>query len=541
MVGICLFFFALILLFIGYPIAFTFAGLSMLTVFFSFQFGLIDEGLSMFDFMPFRLFDIMKNTILMAIPMFIFMGIVLQKTGLAERLLESMGRLFGSRSGGLAVSTLIVGAFLAASTGVVGASVVAMGVISLPVMLKYNYDQRLATGTICAAGTLGQIIPPSIILIILGDVMSVPVGDLFKSAMLPGLLLVGFYLAYVLFKTHVDKNSAPSIPYEGDFEAMVYGKFLVGVLPPLIYMLAMLLSGLELVVWGLGAGLLAFFYTSKPDGKLDIKRVFRNFVITVLLLLLSSFIFSLIPAFAQWLFSIVVVLILADVHGKLFLPEVILDALRNIIPPLLLILLVLGSILGGVATPTESSALGALGSLLLGRIYLGKLKWGMVTESAKETIKVTSMVFAVLIGATAFSMVFTYTGGDTIVEEALASLPGEKWTFIALSMITIFILGFFIDFVEIAFIVVPILAPIAEVLGINMIWFGILIAMNLQSSFMTPPFGFSLFYLKGVSPKGVKTTTIYKGVIPFISIQLVLVLLLVLFPEYLIVDLWPKD
>ncbi|MEO0443627.1 MAG: TRAP transporter large permease subunit [Pseudomonadota bacterium] len=437
MVGLFLFFLALIFLFVGYPIAFTFAGLSLLTVYFSNLFGLLDQGIEMYNFMPFRLYNIMQNTILMAIPMFIFMGIVLQKTGLAERLLESMGKLFGSRSGGLAISTLIVGAFLAASTGVVGASVVAMGVISLPVMLKYNYDQRLATGTICAAGTLGQIIPPSIILIILGDVMSVPVGDLFKSAMIPGLILVGFYLVYVWTYTHLYKDSAPPIP--------------------------------------------------------------------------------------------------SDAENKY---ELIKDAVWNIIPPLLLIIVVLGSILTGIATPTESSALGAIGSLILGRVYMGKLKFDMVADAAKETVKVTSMVFAVLIGATAFSMVFTYSGGDFIVEQQLTSLPGERWTFIALSMLVIFVLGFFIDFVEIAFIVVPILAPIAEALGLNMIWFGILVAMNLQSSFMTPPFGFSLFYLKGVAPAEVKITSIYKGVIPFVCIQITLVILLVVFPEYLIADMW---
>jgi tripartite ATP-independent transporter DctM subunit len=424
MIGIYLFFFALILLFAGYPIALTFAGLSLLV-------GFWIEGVQLFAFIPYRLYSIMGNTILMAIPMFIFMGVVLQKTGLAERLLESMGKLFGSRPGGLAISTIIVGAFLAASTGVVGASVVAMGVISLPVMLKYKYDQRLATGTICAAGTLGQIIPPSIILIILGDVMGVPVGDLFKAAMIPALVLVSMYLAYVTIYTARNPLAAPPIPSDED---------------------------------------------------------------------------------NQW--------------------DLIKSALANIIPPLALIVIVLGSILSGIATPTESSALGAIGAIVLAKFY-GKLEFILVTNAAKETVKVTSMVFAVLIGATAFSMIFTYSGGDSIVEEFMSNLPGEKWTFLLLSMLAIFVLGFFIDFVEIAFIVVPILAPIAELLGINMVWFAILIAMNLQSSFMTPPFGFSLFYLKGVSPPSVKTSTIYKGVIPFIMIQMVVVILLVAFPEYL--------
>ena len=425
MIGVYLFIFALIALFIGFPIAFTFAGLSLLV-------GVWIEGISLFKFMPYRLFSVMENTILMAIPMFIFMGVVLQKSGLAERLLKSMGELFGSRSGGLAVSTILVGAFLAASTGVVGASVVAMGVISLPVMLKYHYDERLATGVICASGTLGQIIPPSIILIILGDVMSVPVGDLFKAAMIPGLVLVGLYLIYVLVLTSFKKDLAPPIPTETNNKK-----------------------------------------------------------------------------------------------------ELLVSIVQNILPPLALIFIVLGSILMGIATPTESSALGAVGAIALCKLYTGKVDWRAIIESGKETVKITSMVFAVLIGATAFSMVFTYSGGDSLLENTLLSLPGEKWGFIILTMIAIFLLGFFIDFVEIAFIVVPILVPIAEVLGINMLWFGILIAMNLQSSFMTPPFGFSLFYLKGVAPASIKTTTIYKGVIPFICIQMFLVLLLIAFPQFL--------
>ncbi len=424
MIGIYLFLFALVFLFVGYPIAFTFAGLSLLV-------GYWIEGAHLFQFIPYRLFSIMHNTIFMAIPMFIFMGVVLQKSGLAERLLESMGRLFGNRAGGLTISTLIVGAFLAASTGVVGASVVAMGVISLPVMMKYNYDKQLATGTICAAGTLGQIIPPSIILIILGDVLSVPVGDLFKAAMLPGLMLVGFYLAYVWIYTHIKADAAPPVPSDAE---------------------------------------------------------------------------------NRW--------------------ELIKVALWNIFPPLLLIIVVLGSILSGIATPTESSALGAIGAVILARLYMGKqFKMIDIADAAKETVKVTSMVFAVLIGATSFSMVFTYSGGDALIEELLTNLPGEKWTFLFLSMFTIFILGFFIDFVEIAFIVVPILAPIAELLGLNMIWFGILIAMNLQTSFMTPPFGFSLFYLKGVAPPSISTTTIYKGVIPFVLLQIFALLMVVLFPQ----------
>jgi TRAP-type mannitol/chloroaromatic compound transport system permease large subunit len=400
MIGLIMFGVALLLLLAGFPVAFTFGGVAVF-------FGLLAEGPGIFALMPHRIWSIMNNTILMAIPLFIFMGIVLQKSDLAERLLESMGFLFGEIRGGIAISTILVGALLAASTGVVGASVVAMGVISLPVMLKYAYDKRLATGTICAAGTLGQIIPPSIILIILGDVFQEPVGDLFRAALWPGLSLVGFYVVYIIIITLLKEDLAPPIR----------------------------------------------------------------------------------------------------------------------------LVLVLGSILTGVATPTESSSVGGVGAILLAALY-GRFSIRMVWESSLETVKITAMVFAILIGATTFSMVFTYTGGDWIVEEFMLSLPGEEWGFLILSMLVIMALGFFIDFVEISYIVVPILVPIAASLGINPVWYAILIAMNLQTSFLTPPFGFSLFYLKGVAPAEVRTTDIYYGVAPFIILQMIVLAILVVFPQW---------
>jgi len=425
MVGIIMFAAALVMLLAGFPVAFTFGGIAVF-------FGLLTEGPQMFSLMPHRIWSIMNNTILMAIPLFIFMGIVLQKSKLAERLLESMGFLFGEIRGGIAISTILVGALLAASTGVVGASVVAMGVISLPVMLKYNYDKRLATGTICAAGTLGQIIPPSIVLIILGDVFQQPVGDLFKAALWPGLSLVAFYVAYIVIITLMKEELAPPIRLEE-------------------------LTG-----------------------------------------------------------------------SKKFL---IVQALKAFIPPVVLITLVLGSILTGVATPTESSSVGGVGAIVLATLY-GRFSFRMIWESSLETVKISSMVFAILIGATAFSMVFTYTGGDWIVEEFMLGLPGEKWGFLILSMLVIVALGFFIDFVEISYIVVPILAPIAAGLDINPVWYAILVAMNLQTSFLTPPFGFSLFYLKGVAPAGVRTTDIYYGVMPFIILQMIVLGILVVFPQW---------
>jgi len=443
MIGIWMFFTGLGMLFIGFPVAFTFGAVA---VFFGMAAGIIeafndgellidgiDNGLMMFAMMPHRIWSIMNNTILMAIPLFILMGLILQKTKLAERLLESMGYLFGEIRGGLAISTVLVGSLLAASTGVVGASVVAMGVISLPVMLKHNYSKHISTGTICAAGTLGQIIPPSIVLIILGDVFNVPVGDLFKAALFPGLVLVAAYVAYILVASYLNPQIAPAVKLK------------------------------------------------RQEGESKKQQV--------------------------------------------------ISALFAIIPPLSLIVIVLGSIFAGIATPTESSAIGCLGAVILAFLYR-KFSFAMLMESSKETVKITAMVFAILIGATAFSMVFTYTGADALIEQFMLSLPGDKWGFIIMAMLAIMVLGFFIDFVEISYIIVPILVPISEVIGINPIWFAILIAMNLQTSFLTPPFGFSLFYLKGVSPKGIKTTDIYKGVIPFIIIQVLVLASIVVYPHW---------
>jgi len=302
----------------------------------------------------------------------------------------------------------------------------------LPVMLKYNYDKKLACGTICASGTLGQIIPPSIILIILGDVMGIPVGDLFKAAVAPGVVLIGVYVSYILIKAFLSPEAAPAMPVD----------------------------------------------ESKGTRQ---QQVFQ--------------------------------------------------AIKAVLPPLILILVVLGSIFAGIATPTESSALGGVGALLLAMLYR-QLNWKLVYESASETVKISAMVFAILLGATAFSMAFTYTGGDAIIEEILLGLPGEEMGFLILSMLVILVLGFFIDFVEISFIIVPMLAPVADAMGIAPLWFAILIAMNLQTSFLTPPFGFSLFYLKGVAPASVRTTDIYKGVIPFISMQVAIVISILLFPEF---------
>ncbi len=411
----------LVLLSLGFPVAFTFGGVALI-------FGLYSEGLQLFQLVAERMHSIMINVTLMAVPLFIFMGLILERSGIAEKMLESMGSLFGRVRGGLAASTVLVGMVLAASTGVVGASVVTMGLIALPVMLKYNYDKRLASGVICASGTLGQIIPPSIILIILGDVLQQPVGDLYRAALIPGLLLVAFYIIYVLVLASIKKDVAPAMP--------------------------------------------------SNDAPLSVQ---------------------------YW------------------------SAFKAIVPALTLVLIVLGTVFAGIATPTESAAMGAVGAVFLA-LAGGNFRFRMLHQVAMETTKISAMVFTILAGATFFSMVFTYTGGDAAVEQLMQHLPGGKWGFIVLSMLAIFLLGFFIDFVEIAYIFVPMIAPILVTLGIDPLWFGILIAINLQTSFLTPPFGFALFYLRGVAPAEVKTADIYRGVIPFIFLQLLVLTLLAAFP-----------
>ena len=428
MIGISIFVVALMLLLFGFPVAFTFAGIGIAFV------VLFAEPQQLAQ-IPYRIYSNMgdngEGLVLMAVPLFFFMGLILQRTKLAEQLLESMGQLFGSLRGGLAISTILVGALLAASTGVVGASVVAMGLISLPVMLRYGYSKELSTGTIAAAGTLGQIIPPSIVLIILGDVLNVPVGDLFRAALIPGLVLIGAYIAYVLIYCLFNPNAAPVIERD--------------------------------------------------------------------------------PLKNQ--------------------TQIIIQALLSVVPPLMLILVVLGSIFAGIATPTESSALGCVGAVCLALMYR-KFSPRMLWESAIETVKITAMVFAVLLGASIFSMGFSYTGGEHQVEQLLLSIPGEKWGFLIVIMLLITLLGFFLDYIEISYIVLPLVYVVVLELGINQVWFAILVAMNLQTSFLTPPFGFALFYLKGVAPPEISTGNIYHGVLPFILIQLAVLITLLFFPHW---------
>lgn len=415
-----------LLLLIGYPVAFTLGAIAL-------GFGTVFLGIEFFSLLPLRIWGIMTNFTLLAVPLFVFMGVILEKSGIAEELLDTMGRLFGSLRGGLAISVVVVGALLAATTGVVGASVVTMTVIALPSMLKRGYSPELASGTIAASGTLGQIIPPSIILILLGDVVGVPEGELFMAAAVPGAMLILAYILYVVWTAWRHPESAPAI------------KSLANQSPDLLF-----------------------------------------------------------------------------------------SVIKSLVPPLLLILAVLGSIFFGIASPTESAAVGALGAIVLAAIHR-RMNLNNLREALQRTTRLTSMVFIIFIGATAFGLVFVGMGGDKLILDLFTALPGGKWTFLVVSMLLIFFLGFFLDFIEICFIVVPVIAPVAIHMGIDPLWFALLIALNLQTSFLTPPFGFSLFYLKASAPPTLKLESIYRGIVPFVVIQVIVLGLIIAFPQ---ISLW---
>ena len=425
-----------LLIFSGYPVAFSLGGTALIFAAVGVSMDIFQWSL-MFAF-PERVFGIMSNYVLLAVPFFIFMGTMLEKSKLAEDLLTTIGALFGGMRGGLALAVVFVGALLAAATGVVGASVVAMGLISLPVMHRYGYAPWLSTGVIAASGTLGQIIPPSVVLIVLADQLGISVGDLFIGSLVPGVMLASMFAVFVMGVAWLKPEAAPALPESERTER--------------------------------GANLL--------------KRV-----------------------------------------------------MLVMVPPLVLILLVLGSIFLGVATPTEAGALGAVGAMGLAAANK-RLNKDALHGAMDETTRLTAMVMFLLIGSTAFALVFRGLYGDIWIEDMLTNLPGGKIGLLIVANLTIFILGFFIDFFEIAFIILPLLVPAARVLGIDLVWFGVMIGMNLQTSFLTPPFGFSLFYLRGVTPEEIPTTAIYKGAIPFILIQVLALGLVIAFPELVT---WPLD
>jgi len=438
--AIILFFLIFSLILRGYPVAFTLGGVSILFALIVSYFYPDIIRLSDFYILPFRFMGIVSNTMLMAVPLFIFMGIMLEKSGLAESLLETMAILFGKFKGGLAISVIIVGALLAASTGIVGATVVTMGLISLPTMLKRGYKPELATGVIASSGTLGQIIPPSVVLILLAEQISsstrgksqVDVGSLFQAAILPGVGLVLAYILYVIIISRVKPDWAPAMP-QVEIDQL------------------------------------------KGEGFLG--RLIKAFVL-----------------------------------------------------PLVLIISVLGSIFAGIASPTEAAAVGALGATVL-TVFQGKFKLEVLRAVMRQTILLTSMVFFILLGATTFTLVFRLLGGDEYLIGLITSANLSPMVFLAIVMIVIFIAGFFIDFIEIIFIFVPVITPIFDIYEIDMLWIGILMALNLQTSFLTPPFGFSLFYLKGVSPPEITSAVLYRGIVPFIIIQLIFLITIIIFPQ----------
>ncbi len=431
------------LLLFGFPVAFTLAGTALL-------FGFLGDALEIFNFrmlgfFPQRIFGTMINEPLVAVPLFIFMGIMLEKTKIAAGLLHSIGELFGTTKGGLGIGVVIVGMLLAASTGIVGATVVTMGMLSLPSMMKAGYDQKIATGTICAAGTLGQIIPPSIVLVLLATILQganeeaamlvgnlapdpVTAIDLFAGAILPGLMLVVLFIIFIFIYARINPLSCPPVE------------------------------------------------TTKSR------------------------------------------------------TEIYIEAAKSVVPPITLIVLVLGSILFGIATPTESASVGAVGAAIIA-LLKGELNFKNIKETALGTVKLSSFVFVILIGASMFSLVFRGFGGDEMIEHFLGTLPGGLYAALILVMIVIFLLGFFLDYIEIIFVIVPLVGPILIANGADPLWLGILISLNLQTSFLTPPFGFSLFFLRGVAPSSIKTRNMYRGVIPFIGIQVLAILIVGFYPE----------
>ena len=416
-----------ILLMAGFPVAFTLLGTALF-------FGLIGFGWSFFDLLPLRIWGRMTNVTLIAVPLFVFMGVMLERSGLAEKLLDTMAILFGRLKGGLAISVVVVGALLGASTGIVGATVVTMGLLAVPTMLRRGYQKELACGTVSASGTLGQIIPPSIVLVLIGDIVGVSVGDLFMGAVLPGLLLVVLYIIYILLAANLRPGIAPPIP------------------------------------------------------KAELDAISRRELA-------------------------------ARVGKALF-------------PPLFLMISVLGSIFAGIASPTEAAAVGAVGATILA-IANKKFNMEMLNQVMRQTTNLTCMVFIILCGAAAFGLVFRGLGGDSLVREFLGSLAQtySKGAVLAIVMGVIFVIGFFLDFIEITFIHVPVLAPIMLEFGFDPVWFCILLAVNLQTSFMTPPFGFSLFYLKAVTPPEVSTGHIYRGIIPFVFFQLIGLAIVAFYPQ----------
>jgi len=494
-------------LLLGYPAAFSLGAVGLI-------FALIGIELGLFvpDFLqalPERVYGVMSNDTLLAIPFFTFMGLVLERSGMAEDLLDTIGQLFGTIRGGLAYAVVFVGALLAATTGVVAASVISMGLISLPIMLRYGYDRRVATGVIAASGTLAQIIPPSLVLIVMADQLGKSVGDMYEGAFIPGITLAGLYASYVFLVTMLAPKATPGLPPEAvGFREADGSRGLISL-------------GLLTVV-------------SSVFGWLMMRHSESHGADFVVLTMFFAIMFAFCVAVVNW--------IVARFTGYRFLSHMAQQTTFVMVPPLFLIFLVLGTIFIGVATPTEGGAMGASGALILGALKR-RLTWDLVRQAVESTAKLSAFVLFILIGARVFSLTFYGVSGHIWVESLLTSLPGGQVGFLIFVNAFVFVLAFFLDFFELAFIVIPLLGPAAEHLGIDLIWFGVILGVNMQTSFMHPPFGFALFYLRSVAPKEsyldrvtgkrmepVTTGQIYWGAVPFVVIQVIMVLLVILFP-----------
>jgi len=496
----------------GFPVAFSLAACGLVFGFIGIELGLLPPTL--FQALPLRIFGIMKNDTLLAIPFFTFMGLILERSRMAEDLLDTIGQLFGPMRGGLAIAVTIVGAMLAATTGVVAASVISMGLISLPIMLRYGYDRRLATGVIAASGTLAQIIPPSLVLIIMADQLGRSVGDMYRGAFIPGFLLTAFYLGYILLVAFFKPSYAPALPPEARTIRESNGE-----------------SGLKsLLVLFAVASAVAYGFESWYTNRIPNAPIEELVVFTLIAAIGAAFVLALINK----LLGLKLLSVMAE------------QVTFVLIPPLGLIFLVLGTIFVGIATPTEGGALGASGALIMSLVRK-RMSLPLIRQAMDTTTKLSCFVMFILLGATVFNLSFQGVDGARWVEHLLSNLPGGQIGFLIVVNIMVFILAFFLDFFELSFIIVPLLGPVAEKLGIDLIWFGILLAVNMQTSFMHPPFGFALFYLRSVAPfkdykdvltgqKIAKVTTgqIYWGSVPFVCIQMIMVGILIAFPGIVI-------
>ena len=505
----------LVFLLSGFPVAFALAATGLLFGYLGMEAGLFP--VTLFQALPLRVFGIMQNDTLLAVPFFTLMGIILERSGMAEELLETVGQVFGPVRGGLALAVVFVGALLAATTGVVAAAVISMGLISLPIMLRYGYNRTIATGVITASGTLAQAIPPSLVLIVLADQLGRSVGDMYAGAIIPGLLLVLLYAIFVIILAVVKPTWVPALPVEARIYREPSGSS--GHTSLFVLMAIATAAG---VFW-------SRIHQVVINPMIERELPAPTDEILVLSMTVAAFV-ALSLALANRLLKLGLLSRLSE------------QVTFVLIPPLVLIFLVLGTIFLGIATPTEGGAMGAVGALIMA-VGRRRLTWALLKQALESTTKLSCFVMFILIGSTVFSFTFNAAEGHYFVEALFANVPGGALGFLIVVNILVFILGCFIDFFEIAFIVIPLLAPVAEKMGIDLIWFGVIIAMNLQTSFLTPPFGFALFYLRSVAPRsdyidritqrrigGVSTPQIYKGAVAFIIIQLVMVVAVIAFP-----------